>query len=100
MLENQKIRSASIIGPLGEELTIGNLPPPETTRWVSRRKAQVVAAVEGGLLTPEETCARYRMSLEELANWQRLFDRVGVPGLRTTRIQHYRERFPDRQLSS
>nr|WP_209023724.1 DUF1153 domain-containing protein [Sphingopyxis italica] len=100
VLENQKIRSASIIGPLGEELTIDNLPPPETTRWVSRRKAQVVAAVEGGLLTPEETCARYRMSLEELANWQRLFDRVGVPGLRTTRIQHYRERFPDRLLSS
>jgi hypothetical protein len=81
-------------------LTLGNLPRPETTRWVSRRKAQVVAAVAGGLLTPEEACARYRMELEELANWQRLFDRVGVPGLRTTRIQQYRERFPEEYLSS
>ncbi len=100
MLENQKIRPASAIGPHGEELTLDNLPPPETTRWVSRRKAQVVAAIEGGLITSEEACARYRMSLEELANWQRLFDRIGVPGLRTTRIQHYRERFPDRLWSS
>jgi hypothetical protein len=91
VLENQKIRPASAIGPHGEELTLDNLPPPETTRWVSRRKAQVVAAVDGGLITPDEACARYRMSLEERANWQRLFDRIGVPGLRATRIQHYRE---------
>lgn len=100
MLENQKIRPASVIGPLGEELTLDNLPPPETTRWVSRRKAQVVAAVEGGLLTPEEACARYQMSREELASWQHLFDRVGVPGLRATRVQLYREAFPERLLSS
>jgi len=100
MLENQNIRPASIIGPMGEELTMDSLPPPNTTRWVSRRKAQVVAAIEGGLITPEEACMRYRMSLEELANWQRLIDRAGVPGLRTTRIQHYRERFPNRLFSS
>ena len=98
MLENLNLRPASVIGPLGEELTLDNLPPPETTRWVSRRKAQVVAAVEGGLLTPAEACARYRMDVDELANWQRLFDHVGVPGLRTTRIQHYRERCPDALL--
>lgn len=100
MLENLRIRPASVIGPMGEELTLDNLPPPETTRWVSRRKAQVVAAVRGGLLTPNEACTRYRMDLEELANWQRLFDRVGVPGLRTTRIQQYREPFRDEYLST
>lgn len=100
VLENQKIRPAAVIGPAGEELTLDNLPPPDTTRWVSRRKAQVVAAIEGGLLTADEACARYRMSREELANWQRLFDRVGVPGLRTTRIQYYREAFPAGYLSS
>ncbi len=85
---------------MGEELTIDSLPPPNTTRWVSRRKAQVVTAIEGGLITAEEACARYCMSMEELANWQRLFDRIGVPGLRTTRIQHYREMLPDRKWSS
>ena len=79
---------------------VAGLPPPETTRWVSRRKAQTVAAIEGGLLTADEACARYRMSREELANWQRLFDRVGVPGLRATRIQYYREAFPAGYLSS
>ena len=48
MLENQKIRPAQVIGPLGEPLTIDSLPAPCTTRWVVRRKAEVVAAVDGG----------------------------------------------------
>ena len=51
MLENQKIRPAQVIGPLGEPLTLNSLPPADTTRWVVRRKAEVVAAVSGGLLT-------------------------------------------------
>ena len=33
---------------------LDKLPPPETKRWVMRRKAQVVAAVRSGLLTFEE----------------------------------------------
>ena len=45
MLENQKIRPAQVIGPLGEPLTLDSLPPASTTRWVVRRKAEVVAAV-------------------------------------------------------
>lgn len=91
MLENQKIRPVAVIGPLGEKLTLNNLPPAETTRWVSRRKAQVVAAVAGGLLTADEVCERYRMSHEEFATWQRLLSRIGMPGLRATRAQLYRE---------
>ena len=49
MIENQKIRPAQVIGPLGEPLTIESLPPANTRRWVVRRKAEVVAAVNGGL---------------------------------------------------
>ena len=45
MIENQKFRPAQVIGPLGEPLTLDSLPPPGTTRWVVRRKAEVVAAV-------------------------------------------------------
>ncbi len=45
MIENQKIRPAQVIGPLGEPLTLDSLPPATTTRWVVRRKAEVVAAV-------------------------------------------------------
>ena len=82
MIENQKIRPAKVIGPLGEPLTIESLPPPETTRWVVRRKAEVVAAVNGGLLSVDEVCERYRLTVEEFAGWQRAIDRSGMPSSR------------------
>lgn len=91
MLENQKFKPAAVIGPLGERLTLESLPPPSTTRWVIRRKAEVVAAVAGGLLTVDEACAIYSLSLEEFTGWQRAVDRSGMPGLRVTRIKLYRE---------
>ena len=69
MFENQKLRPGSIIGPLGEQLTLETLPVPGTQRWVVRRKAEVVAAVQGGLLTFDEACVRYDLTLEELASW-------------------------------
>jgi hypothetical protein len=96
MIENQKFRPAQVIGPLGEPLTLDSLPPPATRRWVVRRKAEVVAAVNGGLLTVDEACDRYALTLEEFAGWQRAVDRSGMPGLRVTRIQHYRSVY-DRQ---
>jgi len=33
-----------VIGPDGSPLTIADLPPANTRRWVIRRKAEVVAA--------------------------------------------------------
>ena len=59
MIENQDIRPAQVIGPLGEPLTLKDLPSPSTKRWVVRRKAEVVAAVNGGLLTIDEVLERY-----------------------------------------
>jgi hypothetical protein len=97
MLEAQKIRPAQVIGPLGEPLTLDSLPPRSTTRWVVRRKAEVVAAVNGGLLTVDEACNRYGLSLEEFASWQRAVDRSGMPGLRVTRIQHYKSLYERQQ---
>ncbi|SFR96270.1 DUF1153 domain-containing protein [Sphingomonas jatrophae] len=97
MIENQKIRPAQVIGPLGEPLTLETLPPPSTTRWVVRRKAEVVAAVNGGLLTVDEVCNRYSLSAEEFASWQRAIDRSGMPGLRVTRIQHYKSLYERQQ---
>ena len=96
MIENQKTRPAKVIGPWGEPLTLDSLLPPETTRWVVRRKAEVVAAVNGGLLSVDEVCSRYGLTVEEFAGWQRAIDRSGMPGLRVTRIQHYRSLY-DRQ---
>ena len=97
MIENQKIRPAQVIGPLGEPLTIETLPPRSTPRWVVRRKAEVVAAVNGGLLSADEACDRYGLTLEEFAAWQRAIDRSGMPGLRVTRIQHYKSLYERQQ---
>ena len=97
MIENQKIRPGKVIGPLGEQLTLDSLPPPSTTRWVVRRKAEVVAAVTGGLLSVDDVCARYGLTVEEFAGWQRAIDRSGMPGLRVTRIQHYKSLYERQQ---
>ena len=97
MIENQKIKPAQVIGPLGEPLTVDSLPAPSTTRWVVRRKAEVVAAVNGGLLSVDEACQRYGLTLEEFATWQRAVDRSGMAGLRVTRIQHYKSLYERQQ---
>ena len=79
-----------VIGPDGSPLTVSDLPPPSTRRWVIRRKAEVVAAVRGGLLSLEEACERYTLTVEEFLSWQSSIDAHGLAGLRTTRIQEYR----------
>jgi hypothetical protein len=96
-IETHTARPAQVIGPLGEPLTLDSLPPPSTTRWVVRRKAEVVAAVNGGLLSVDEACDRYSLTLEEFAGWQRAVDRSGMPGLRVTRIQHYKSLYERQQ---
>jgi hypothetical protein len=72
-------------------MTVDDLPPPETKRWVIRRKAEVVAAVRGGLISLEEACKRYTLTIEEFLSWQRLMENHGMRGLRATRIQDYRQ---------
>jgi Protein of unknown function (DUF1153) len=66
------------------------LPPPNTRRWVVRRKAAVVLAVRSGRLTLEEALRRWQLSEEEYRSWERAFDEHGLPGLRSTRLQQYR----------
>ena len=62
-------------------LTIADLPAPSTDRWVIRRKAKVLAAVHGGLVSLEEVCRRYTLTVEEFLSWQSFIDRHG-----TTRV--------------
>lgn len=68
-----------------------DLPPASTKRWVPRRKALVVRAVLTGAITLNEACRRYGLSQEEFLSWQHAIERHGVPGLRATRIQIYRD---------
>ena len=76
--------------PLGTS-RMGDLPPPNTKRWVVRRKAAVVAAVRSGRITMEEALRRYQLSEEEFLSWQRALEAHGLAGLRATRVQRYRE---------
>lgn len=66
------------------------LPPPDTKRWVVRRKAAVVNGVRDGVLTLEQACDRYDLTVEEFMSWQRLIEEHGVRALRVTRLQDYR----------
>jgi hypothetical protein len=70
-------------------LSLADLPAPDTKRWVIRRKAEVVAAVRGGLLSLEEACSRYALDSDEFSSWENCIDRFGLAGLRTTRIRSY-----------
>lgn len=80
----------SVIGPDGKRMTRADLPSPQTTRWVARRKAAVVAAVNGGLLSFDEACRTYGLSEEELESWRTAIARHGMNALRTTALQRYR----------
>jgi hypothetical protein len=86
-------------GPIGQLMTLDDLPPPNTKRWVIRRKAEVVAGVRLGLISLEEACRRYSLSLDEFLSWQRLIDRHGLRGLRATRVQEYRASQPAKAAS-
>lgn len=87
MIEYSNSRPARIIGPNNQILDRETLPPANTTRWVAHRKAQIVAAVESGLISLDEVIQRYSLSIEEFAGWQRAMDRAGVAGLRIAWLQ-------------
>lgn len=89
-MAQQNASAYSVKGPDGRTLTMKDLPSPGVTRWVTRRKAEVVAAVEGGLLSIEAALDRWNLSEEEFSGWRQLYTRHGAKGLRTTRIQQYR----------
>lgn len=77
--------------PDGTKMTRSDLPPPNTKRWVARRKATVVAAVDFGLIDAKEACDMYRLSEEELDLWRSAVRTHGAAALRVTAIQKYRQ---------
>jgi hypothetical protein len=64
-------------------------PLPNTTRWVARRKAAIVAAVRRGSITLEEALSRYQLTQEEFRSWERAFEQHGLRGLHATKVQLY-----------
>ena len=83
--------SPKVIEPDGGLLTLANIPTPSTRRWVARHKAEIVAAVNGGILSLDEACERYALSAEEFASWQRAAGRFGLSGLQANRLRLRRD---------
>ncbi len=81
------VRTASVIGPSGEAIGPDDLPEHADIRWVRRRKARVVAAVRGGLLSLHEALKRYSLSLEEFIEWEREVGREVAERRRTGRMR-------------
>ncbi|MFD2263269.1 DUF1153 domain-containing protein [Lacibacterium aquatile] len=82
------IREETTGGSMDTDLA--DLPPAGTVRWVASRKAQVVNAIASGLLTLEQACTRYDLSIEEIEAWRELANHYGTSALRTTRLKEYR----------
>ncbi|OSQ52134.1 CtrA inhibitor SciP [Marivita geojedonensis] len=74
----------------GAVLSRGDLPPPNTYRWVASRKAIVVDAVVHRLITKKEALERYELSEEELESWIAASTRHGREALKATAVQRFR----------
>lgn len=71
--------------PDGEVLTLADLPPVNTERWVASRKLKVVYAVNHGLITQDEAITRYALSEEELNEWKKAISGGVFEELKVTR---------------
>jgi hypothetical protein len=90
MASDARVPRSYVTGPDGDVLTLENLPAADTGRWVARKKAQIVAAVRGGLLSLDEACERYHLTPEEFLAWQSALEHFGLSGLRATDARDYR----------
>jgi hypothetical protein len=70
--------------------TVGDLPATDMKRWTMRRKAEVVEAVHGGLITTKDVCSRYALTTDEFLSWQIAIERFGTCGLNARRAQSNR----------
>lgn len=57
--------------PDGSILSLADLPKSNSVRWVRRRKAMLIDAIDLGLLTDRDAEARYGISETELNAWRR-----------------------------
>lgn len=81
----------SISLPGGKIMTRADLPDADTRRWVASRKAAVIRAIHGGLITRDEARETYDLSDEELDSWCEAVLQHGEAALKTTRLQKYRQ---------
>ncbi len=91
MKKDRKSQPAKNTKANKKTLTIFDLPPRDTMRWNKQRKAIVVAAVEGGLITLRDARARYMLSVEEYLSWRRATKSSVTPKRRPKRAKTLRQ---------
>ncbi|MRU16954.1 DUF1153 domain-containing protein [Roseovarius sp. A21] len=77
--------------PDGTVMTLADLPPPETCRWVVSRKLAVVRGVAYGLISEGDALKQYGLSEEEFHEWVQSVMRDGTEGLKATFHQKRKE---------
>lgn len=75
----------------GNVITPVDLPSPATVRWTPNKKAIVVRAVRGGLISLQEALDRYGMIEREFLIWEQGLKDDGVGGLKVTHYQRRRK---------
>ena len=97
MIENQKIRPAQVIGPLAAPLTSTRcrLRRPPAGWCGARRKwsRRSMAACSASMRRASATASAWK----SLPAGSAPVDRSGMPGLRVTRIQHYKSLYERQQ---
>ena len=77
--------------PDGSVITLADLPPRNTRRWVASRKAAVVRGVMYGLISEENVQKKYGISSDEFQEWVRAVSLHGEGALKATLLQKYRQ---------
>ncbi|MFK7881926.1 DUF1153 domain-containing protein [Roseobacter sp.] len=75
----------------GSVMTLADLPPANTRRWVASRKAAVVRGVAYGLMTQSDALKRYQISSDEFQEWVKAVSEHGEDALKATTLQKYRQ---------
>ena len=70
----------------GIATTMAEIPVALRQRWVMRRKAELLCAIQAGKITVEAACERFALSSEELAAWSVAYNRQGMNGLRASAL--------------
>ena len=55
--------------------------------WTPRRKAEILAKLATGAVTQEVLLREHELSVEEIAEWRRMYETYGMLGLRSGRGQ-------------
>lgn len=60
--------------------------------WVASRKARLLHAIYDGEMTEMDAYINYGITGPELSEWRKLYEKHGINGLKTTKMQRYRNK--------